>query len=132
MHVTYVHILTLKCPQIQSQSIHFSKFSWGGMPPDPPSISMLCTMEHYSCLPPSSSYALLSGIQYNIAPPSNTLHLISTPLDQNPERNPDQGFTAYASAPIPTPYIPECPCVAFKADRFGAAPSQINRLVCNP
>ena len=32
---------TLKCSQIQSQSIYFSKFSWGGMPPDPPSISML-------------------------------------------------------------------------------------------
>ena len=33
--------MTLKYPQIQSQSIYFSKFSWGGMPPDPPSISML-------------------------------------------------------------------------------------------
>ena len=31
----------LKCSQIQSQSIYFSKISWGGMPPDPPSISML-------------------------------------------------------------------------------------------
>ena len=30
---------TLKCSQIQSQSIYFSKFSWGGMPLDPPSIS---------------------------------------------------------------------------------------------
>ena len=28
--------------------------------------------------------------EYNITlPPSNTLRLISTPLDQNPERNPD-------------------------------------------
>jgi len=44
----------------------------------------------------------------------------------------NHGSTAYASEPIPAPYVHECPCVAFKADRFGTAPSQINRLVCNP
>ena len=32
---------TLKYPQNQSLSIYFSKISWGDMPPDPPSISML-------------------------------------------------------------------------------------------
>ena len=36
-----MHKLTLKYSQIQSQSTKFSKISWGGMPPDPPSISML-------------------------------------------------------------------------------------------
>ena len=36
-----MYILTPKFPQIQSQSIYFSKISWGGMPPDSPSIRML-------------------------------------------------------------------------------------------
>ena len=39
-----MHTLSLKYPQIQSRSIYFSKFSWGGMPPDPPSMSMLCML----------------------------------------------------------------------------------------
>ena len=30
-----------KCLKMQSQRMYFSKFSWGGMPPDPPTISML-------------------------------------------------------------------------------------------
>ena len=37
----YTVLKSQKCHQIQSQSINFSKFSWGGMPPDPPSIGML-------------------------------------------------------------------------------------------
>ena len=33
-----------KMPSIQSHSTYFSKFSWRGMPPDLPSISMLCML----------------------------------------------------------------------------------------
>ena len=47
--------LTLKCPQNQSQSIHFSKIFWGGMPPDPPSISMLRMLV---AAPPQFHYTL--------------------------------------------------------------------------
>ena len=36
--------IAMKDPEIPSQRTYFSKFSWGGMPPDPPSISML-----YAC-----------------------------------------------------------------------------------
>ena len=63
INACYINILTLKCPQIQSQSIYFSKFSWGGMPPDPPS-SILCMLIVLRTIPgsPSLSYALLSGI----------------------------------------------------------------------
>ena len=31
----------LKCHQIASPGVYFFKFSWGGMPPDPPRKSML-------------------------------------------------------------------------------------------
>jgi len=44
----------------------------------------------------------------------------------------NQGFTAYASVPSPMSYMPEYPWVVFKADKFGPAPSHINRLVCKP
>ena len=50
-----VYVLTLKWPQIQSQSIYFSKSFWGDMSPHTPSINMLRmlivhTMEHiYRC-----------------------------------------------------------------------------------
>ena len=37
----FVRKLTLSYSQIQSQSTKFSKISWGDMPPDPPSFSML-------------------------------------------------------------------------------------------
>ena len=64
INALYINILTLKCSQIQSQSIYFSTFSWGGMPPDPPNISMLCmlivlcTMKRILGFP-SLSYTLL-------------------------------------------------------------------------
>ena len=70
-----MNILTLKLPQIQSQSIYFSKISWGDMPPNPLSISMLrmliCTMQ---CIPVSPSFHMLSkGII--LCPP--VIHYIS-------------------------------------------------------
>ena len=39
--IVQLNRLTLKCPPIQSQSIYFSKFFWGGLPPDPPTVSIL-------------------------------------------------------------------------------------------
>jgi len=87
--------LTLKCPQIQSQSIYFSKISLG-VAPRPPSNNMLCmlivlrtitrTISHYTKRPhfkyipliielaynyswiPSLPYALLPEGSYHFAP----------------------------------------------------------------
>ena len=80
-----MHIL--KWPQIQSQSIYFSKFSWGGMPPDPLALaSYPCfrTMERiFRC--PRYPYALLPGEHFA---PQYSIISHFDPLDQNPERNP--------------------------------------------
>ena len=39
--IVFKHVLILKVLQMPFQSTQFAKISWGGMPPDPPSFSLL-------------------------------------------------------------------------------------------
>ena len=48
-----LYVVSLKSSQIQFERVRFSKIFWEGMPPDPPSISMLCMhvcFAHSSCI----------------------------------------------------------------------------------
>ena len=77
-----------------SEHLFFKNFL-GGHAPRSHSISMLhmlivlCTTEHNSWLPQFVICFTLRNIIQLCPSPSNTLHLILSPLDQNPERNPD-------------------------------------------
>ena len=109
--VYYNDILSPKFPQIQSQSIYFIKISWGGMPPDSPSISMLCMLivlctithaiTHYTkyhtltMCPWSEKIHLILGSHslftsrriIPLAPHAVSLNTPVCPLGQNPEIN---------------------------------------------
>ena len=67
----------------------FFKIFLGGVPPDPPSISMLCMLIALHTMEHALGIHLLCFQEDNtLPPPRNPLYLILTPLDQNPERNP--------------------------------------------